>query len=247
MSFDTLQKSHLIVKILTCIGVLTNETFRKRFPTIPVIYYKLMIHLPLGFTIGTCMWLEVVFSEDLNQATDSLAVTLTETDMIVKLISIWYYDKLIKSLFDAWQHDEMLELRTTEECSMWQRSMKIFGIVAFLYIACSLCMVTIAFIAVPFADTYQLPFIIWTPFNIQNPLQFWYAYFYEVFAMPITCLSNCTMDSFFCYMIQHLALQFKVVAMRLEKLGTEPKGGDTNDSITKKLVTLIKHHRKLKK
>lgn len=245
MTYDTLEKSHIIIKILSIFGVLNNDKLHLKLPKIPPIYFKLMLHLPLTFTYVTLMWLEVITSTDLNEAIDVLYMVLTETALVMKLLSVWYHDALIKSLFEEWQQNEMFQLQTTQECVMWRDKIKMYSIVAFLYITCSLSVVGCAFVAVLFNKTYQMPFPYWLPFNWKDPLKFWYAYIYELFSMPLTCISNCTMDMLFCYMMQHLALCFKVLAIRLEHLGFGKN--ETNLDITKKLLAIIKFHVKLKR
>ncbi|XP_037824950.1 odorant receptor 94a-like [Lucilia sericata] len=218
MAYNTLEKSRVIIKILATIGILTNKKLHLKLSKVPPIYYKLMIHVPLTFTYTTLMWLEVIFSSDIYEATDVLYMVLTETALVVKILSIWYHDALIKSLFNEWQQNEMFKLYTTQEFYMWQ--------------------------PVLFLNSYELPFLYWTPFNWKHPSNYWYAYFYELFAMPLTCLSNCTSDMLLCCMMQHLALYFKLIAMRLENLGN--KKGEINSVVTKKLLTIIKFHLKLK-
>ncbi|XP_037824580.1 odorant receptor 94a-like [Lucilia sericata] len=164
------------------------------------------------------MWLKIIFSSDINEANDILYVALTETGLLVKILNIWYYDALIKFLFNEWHQNEMFELYTTQERVLWQPLL--------------------------FFDSYELPFSIWTPFDWKLPSNYWYAYFYELFAAPLSCLSNCTTDMLLCYMMQHLALYFKFIGIRLENLATDEK--QTNDVITKKLLTIIKLHLKLK-
>ncbi|KNC23846.1 putative odorant receptor 94b, partial [Lucilia cuprina] len=243
-AYNTLEKSCIIIKILTTIGILTNKKLHLKLAKVPPIYYKLMIHIPLTFTYTTLMWLEVIFSSDIYEATDVLYMVLTETALVVKILSIWYHDALIKSLFNEWQQNAMLKLYTTQEYFMWQRTIKLFGIVAFLYITCSVSVLCFSFTAVLFLNSYELPFLYWTPFNWKHPSNYWYAYFYELFAMSLTCLSNCTSDMLLCYMMQHLALYFKLIAMRLENLGN--RKDEINSVVTKKLLTIIKCHLKLK-
>ncbi|KAM7348096.1 odorant receptor 94a-like [Cochliomyia hominivorax] len=244
MAYDTLEKSRIIIKILTAVGILTNEKLQRRLPKIPSIFFKLLIHLPLTFTLTISMWWEVLSSTDLYDASDVLYIVLTETALVVKVLSAWYNDALIKSMFSEWQHNEMFELETTEECFIWRDAMQTYNLIKILYIGCSLSVVGFGFTAVLFLNHYQLPFPYWLPFDWTDPLNYWYAYSYELIALPVTCISNCTSDMFFCYMMQHLALQFKIAAMRLEKLGFEKN--ENNRETTKKLLGIIKLHLKLK-
>lgn len=241
MAYDTLEKSRIIIKIVATFGVLNNELFKKISP----MFFKLTIHLLTSFTITCLMWIEVLTTTDLNEASDVLYIALTETALVVKLLSIWYHDTLIKSLFNEWQNNEMFQLQSTQECVMWRDTIKLYSIVAFLYITCSLSVAGCAFTAVLFLDQYQLPFPIWLPFNWKDPLKYWYAYIYELISVPVTCIANCTMDMFLCYMMQHLALYFKLLAIRLERLGI---GKDiTNAGISKRLLAIIEFHVKLKR
>ncbi|KAM7348098.1 odorant receptor 94a-like isoform 1-T2 [Cochliomyia hominivorax] len=244
MTYDTLEKSHIIIKILETFGVLTNKELHRKLPKLSPTCFKLLIHSPLTFTFTILMWLEVLNSEDLNQACDVLYVVLTEIALIVKLLNVWYHDALIKSMFFEWQQNKIFELQTTEECVIWRNIMKLYSVVAFLYIGCSLSVVGFAFTAVLYLSRYQLPFSYWLPFNWKDPLNYWYAYSYELITVPVTCISNSTADMFFCYMMLHLAMHFKVIAMRLEQLGFGKN--ETNSQVTRKLLTIIKLHLKLK-
>lgn len=246
MAFDTLQKSHCIVKILTICGILTNNKLLAKLPKFQPICYKLLLHVPLTFTFTLLMWLEVSFSSDLSQATDALYVTLTETGLLVKILSVWYYEVLVKSLFNEWQQNEMFRLQTIQECAIWERRTKVYSHLVFLYIGFSLIATTCACTSVLFLNSYQLPFPIWLPFDWKSPLNYWCVYVYELFAMPLTCLSNSTLDTFFCFMIQHLALHFKMIALRLKALGNNQKDGSNTD-VTKRLIAIIELHLKLKR
>ncbi|KAM7348097.1 odorant receptor 94a-like [Cochliomyia hominivorax] len=245
MTYDTLEKSRIIIKILSAVGVLTNKKLQRKFPKIPLILFKLLVQLPSTFYLTISMWWIVLSSTDLNEASDILYIVLTETALLVKILSIWYNDKLIKSMFFEWQHNEMFELKTTEECVIWRDTMKVYNLITVNYIGCSLSVVGFGFAAVLFLSHYQLPFSYWLPFDWTDPLNYWYAYFYELITLPVACISNCTSDMFFCYMMQHLALQFKMAALRLEKLGFQ--NINTNRETTEKLLVVIKLHLKLKR
>ncbi|XP_037824588.1 odorant receptor 94a-like [Lucilia sericata] len=122
----------------------------------------------------------------------------------------------------------MFKLYTTQERVLWQR----VTAASFLYM-----------LSLLFLKTYELRFPIWTPFDWKHPSKYWYAYIYELCATPLSCLSNVTSDMLHCYRMQHLALYFKFIAMRLENLGTDKD--QTDAAITKKLLAIIELHLKL--
>lgn len=249
MSFDTIQKSRTIIKILKNCGIWKNyvdndddEPGKRKIST---FFYPLLIQTPVTFLFGILMCLELIFSSDLSQAVDVLYIFLTLFALVIKVLNAWYYDALAKTMFKEWQTNEMFQLKTLQERLMWQRSFKIFSRVAILYIFWCLAVVTGDFTVALFINKYQLPYALWMPFDHRDPLYFWYAYIYELFAMSVSCLTNITLDMLHCYMMQHLTLCFKLIAMRLENLNSQKF--ETNNNVTQKLVDIIKLDQKVKR
>ncbi|XP_061396632.1 odorant receptor 94a-like [Musca vetustissima] len=241
MSFDTLQKSKTLRKILWFVGLWTEDDKG----ALPAMVKSLLIHVPLSFTYTILMWMDVYFSADLNQATDVLYVALTETALVVKIISILYHRNIARQMFEEWRSSEQFRLHSVQEKWMWRQSFRTFGIVSFLYITCSFSVVVYAFAAVLFLNTYQLPFPYWTPFNWNQPIYYWYAYFYGALATPLTCISNITLDMWQCYIMLHLAVCYKLIAMRLQQLNGNPK--EANRNVTKDIIRIVQFEQKVKR
>ncbi|XP_013109246.1 odorant receptor 94a [Stomoxys calcitrans] len=240
MSFDTLQNSRTIHKILTFVGLWIEGDIKR----VPALVISLLIHVPLTFTYTLLMWMEVIASTDITQATDVLYVALTETALIVKILSILRRRHLAKSMFRQLRYDDKFQLKNVQEHMMWRRSFKTFGIVSSLYITTSLSVVWIAFTVPLFLKEYTLPFPFWTPFDWRQPIYYWYAYIYEVLAMPLTCLSNCTLDMWQCYIMQHLAACLRLSAMRLQKLG---HANENDVEATETVICIIQLQQEVKR
>lgn len=243
MSFDTLQESRILRKILRIVGLWVDDGEHQH--RVPSIVVGLLIHGPLTFSYTILMWIDVFVSSDLTQATDVLYIALTETALVVKIISILTHRKLARSIFDVWQTDDRFKLQSLEERLMWKESFATFTIVSIPYIACSLSVVGCTFAAALFTNVYRLPFSYWTPFDCHDPKYYWYAYFYGAIAMPLTCIANCTLDMWQCYMMQHLAVSFKLIATRLEKLGRSEH--EPHSVVMRKLIRIIQLEQKVKR
>ncbi|XP_037944199.1 odorant receptor 94a-like [Teleopsis dalmanni] len=190
------------------------------------------------------MWLEAITSTDLSHTSDVLYITLTETALIVKVLAFKYYADEIAKILHTWQRSGIYALKTSEEILMWTRAQTIFGWITLIYVGGSLLMVSMQFISVFAEDSKELPFYYWVPFDWHSPRKYWYAYFYEVIAMPITCLSNTTLDMAFCYLMFHLSLCFRVVGLRLAQLG---KNGNDNEGDFTEFKRVVVLHRNVKR
>ncbi|XP_075154544.1 odorant receptor 94a-like [Haematobia irritans] len=239
MAFDSLENLHIIHKLLRYAGLWTDSDDVRGSLVI-----SLLVHGPLTFTYTLLMWMEVMVSTDIIEASDVLYMALTETALIVKIMSILRHRHHAKSMLKRWQCDEQLELQNSQERLMWKKSFSMFNIVSFMYIVSSLSVVISSFTIVLLLKEYTLPFLFWTPFDWHNPPYYWYAYLYGALAMPLTCLSNCTLDMWQCYIMQHLAVYFKVIAMRFQTLG---RSNETHQNTTKTLLSIIKMEQDIKR
>ncbi|XP_039952531.1 odorant receptor 94a-like [Bactrocera tryoni] len=185
----------------------------------PYLLYSALLHsvFTIPYTIMMCM--DVVQASDLEKFTNTMYMTLTELGLVVKLVNVWFYSRLLVDFFTAFTHDKLYQLQDAEEQQNWQRTQKNYSRVAFLYFTMSLSTLTTAFVGVLYSEEYELPFPYAPPFDWRTPRGYWYAYFYELLAMPITCLSNCAFDMIQCYMLLQLSLCFKVISGRLERMG----------------------------
>lgn len=98
MSFDTLQNSRALRRILSSVALWTEGEERG----LPAIVVSLLVHVPLTFSYTILMWMDVYGSVDLTQATDVLYIALTETALVVKILSLLYHRKMARRMFDEW-------------------------------------------------------------------------------------------------------------------------------------------------
>ncbi|KAL9874178.1 odorant receptor 94a-like [Glossina fuscipes fuscipes] len=232
MQFSTTENSRLIIYILSKCGVLRDPA--------KILPLNIMLHVPITFTLTTLMWLKVIFSSNFNDATDVIYIAFTETTFVIKVLSAWRFARLLQFIFLEWQTNNLFSLKSANEHLIWNGQFKTFKIIAFVYISCSLSVLILSFVSVPYMETYRLPFAYWTPAGWEQSSYFWYICFYDFIGMAFTCISNCTVDMYFCYLLKHIAVCFRMISMRLVKLGY------TSEDVTKNLKEIITFHSKLK-
>ncbi|XP_073834484.1 odorant receptor 94a-like isoform X2 [Musca autumnalis] len=223
-SFDTLQKSRTLRKILAYVGLWTEADEERAWRGIAL---SLLIHVPLTFSYTILMWMDVYFSTDLPQATDVLYMALTETALVVKILSLLYYRNMARRMFNEWQNGEQFRLHSVMEKRMWRRSFSTFGIVFRWYITCSFSVVGCSFAAVLFLNTYKLPFPYWTPFDWNQPIYY------------------CTLDMWQCYIMLHLATCYRLIAMRLQNLNDKPNEGE--NSVKQDIIEIVQFEQEVKR
>ncbi|XP_054740316.1 odorant receptor 94a-like [Anastrepha obliqua] len=240
MSFDTIANSRLLSRALTLLGLWpvamdTGSCLQRYYR-----YYQLFLHITLTFTLTLLMWLDVIFSENLDHATQVLKFLLTEMGLVVKIFNIWYYARMASEFLREWETSELFVLQTCAERAMWQRAQRAFHKVVIVYVFCSFNTAICALIAVPFMNTRELPFPFWLPRKWREDY-YWAMYSYEFIAMPFTCLCNIKTDLFQCYFLLHLTLCLRVIGMRLERLSNAV----ASESVTEEFVKIIKIHQRV--
>lgn len=233
MQLSSTEHSRLIIYILSKCGVLRDPA-----KTLPL---NTMLHVPITFTFTTLMWLKVIFSSNLNDVTDVLHLAFTETGLVIKILSAWRFARLLQFVFLEWQTNNLFSMKSANEQLIWNGQFKSFKITAFVYMSCSLSVVIFSFISVPLMKTYRLPFAFWTPAGWEQSSYFWYICFYDFIGITFTCISNCTVDMYFCYLLKHITVCLRMISVRLVKLGY------SSEDVTKNLKEIITFHNKLKR
>ncbi|XP_017485906.1 PREDICTED: odorant receptor 94a-like [Rhagoletis zephyria] len=242
MSFDTIANSRFLIRALTFLGlwpvVIGNGggSWFKRYYRC----YQLFLHITLTFTLSLLMWLDVIFSDNLDHATQVLKFLLTEMSLVLKIFNIWHYSLKAAGLLHEWQMSELFVLQTVGEQEMWRCAQRAFHKVVIFYVGCSFNAAICAFVAVPFMNTRELPFPFWLPRKWREDY-YWAMYFYEFIAMPFTCLCNIQIDLFLSYFLLHLTLCLRVIGKRLERLGNATE----DDAVTKEFVKIMKMHQRV--
>ncbi|XP_017482399.1 PREDICTED: odorant receptor 94a-like, partial [Rhagoletis zephyria] len=165
------------------------------------------------------MCMDVFYASDLEKFSNTMYMALTELALLAKLANVWYYGQLLVDFFAALTKDALFQQLSLEEQLIWAREQRHYGWIALLYFAMSLTALSTAFVGVLISANYELPFPYAPPFDWRTEPGYWYAYCYELLAMPITCLSNCAFDMIQCYMLVQLSLCFKLICGRLERMG----------------------------
>ncbi|XP_036332422.1 odorant receptor 94a-like [Rhagoletis pomonella] len=242
MSFDTIANSRFLIRALTFLGLWPvvsgngGGSWFKRYYRC----YQLFLHITLTFTLSLLMWLDVIFSNNLDHATQVLKFLLTEMSLVLKIFNIWHYSLKAAGLLHEWQMSELFVPQTVGEQEMWRCAQCAFHKVVIIYVCCSFNAAICAFVAVPFMNTRELPFPFWLPRKWREDY-YWAMYFYEFIAMPFTCLCNLQIDLFLSYFLLHLTLCLRVIGKRLERLGNATE----DDAVTKEFVKIIKMHQRI--
>ncbi|KAL7729217.1 hypothetical protein ACLKA6_009675 [Drosophila palustris] len=178
--------------------------------------YPFVLHLPLTFTQIALMWLEVITSNDLEQAGRVMYMSLTQLPLLIKVINIWYRQE------EAYNFMEQVEkFVETEDVKLLEREERHFKHIYYLYLGGSITVALFGYISVFFQDTYELPFGYYVPFEWQNPQGYFYAWGYNVLAMTVCCLSNAQLDSMGCYFMLKISLLYRCLNIRLMALQQE--------------------------
>lgn len=178
--------------------------------------YPFVLHLPLTFTQIALMWLEVVTSNDLEQAGKVMYMSLTQLPLLIKVINIWYRRE------EAYNFLKDLEnFVETEDVKMLEQEERQFKRIYYSYLGGCITVALFGFTSVFFQDTYELPFGYYVPFDWQNPQGYLYAWGYNVVAMTVCCLSNTQLDSLGCYFMFKTGLLYRILNIRLLALQQE--------------------------
>ncbi|XP_054740602.1 odorant receptor 94a-like [Anastrepha obliqua] len=241
MSFDTIANSRYITRVLTILGLwpMANGTgtwFGRYYR-----YYQFFLHLTFTFTLALLMWLEVVLSENVEYATQILKMVLTETCLIVKVLSTWCHARTTRELLHEWEKSEYLVPHTREERFMWRRAQRVYYKVMGVYLIWSISALILAFLSTCFMKTLQLPVPYWVPRKWREN-NAWPTYVYDFLALAFTCLCNTEIDLFQTYLILHLTVCLRLCGMRLERLGDI----GTDVGINRELVKIIQMHQRVR-
>ncbi|XP_053959638.1 odorant receptor 94a-like [Anastrepha ludens] len=248
MEFDNIKGARRVITVLQFIGLWRlNSPWQSFYAA-----YSYVLHLSFTFSYTVMMWVDVVQASDLEKFTYIMYMSLTELALLAKVANVWINSKLFVNFFHTLANDELFRLRTDGERHLWSRIHGYYRWIAFMYFAMSITLVTIAFIGVLFSKDYELPFPYAPPFEWRNPHGYWYAYFYELLAMPLTCFSNCGLDMIQCYMLLHLSLCYKMIGGRLVEMGKQKQKlhqlSEFNETrFLEEFVGIAKLHDKMKK
>lgn len=217
---------------------------------IPYILFSGLLHsiCTIPYTIMMC--LDVLQATDLKKFTNTMYMTLTELCLVVKLVNVWCYSRLLVDFFAAFEHDKLYQLQDVEERLNWRRPQRNFARVVFIYITVSFSAMVSAFIGVLYREDYELPYPYAPPFDWRTPRGYWYAYFYELLAMPITGLSNCAFDMIQSYMLLQLSLCFKLISARFACMGALQEDGASSGfcevKFHREFVDIVRLHARTK-
>lgn len=249
MAYDTIANVRFIIRILKFLGLWRLEDNCQPYYTL----YARLLHFTLSFPYTLMMWIDVIQAQDLEKFSNTMYMSLTELVLMAKIVNIWQRSEDAWNFFAIVTHGDLFALKTEEERKHWSHVMQRYRFVAILYFLMSVTTISLAFVGVLFQAGYELPFPYAPPFEWRNEQNYWYAYVFELIAMPVTCLSNCALDMLTCYMLLHVSLCYKLIGMRLAQLGNTGatmRGLGANDKKHRfqlELVKTIRFHQQVKR
>lgn len=164
------------------------------------------------------MYANFWFIEDINDLVDGMYMALTETAVLAKVFSVFYYGKKVVE-FSKLLQDPVLFLKKQNEKDYFIVRHKTMSFLHKLYTCTALGFCCTCFADPFFRSNWKLPFDAWMPFNWRSWSTYFYAYFFEVIGMVVTCLANCTCDFFQGYLLMQISLYYKLIGFRLEIIG----------------------------
>lgn len=215
MEFDNINGARRIIKVLQYMGLWRFDAPWQTY----YIAYSYILHFTLTFPYTVMMWVDVLQASDLEKFSYIMYMSLTELALLAKIVNVWINSKIFVHFFHILANDAAYKLRSEEERTFWSTVHKYYRFIAFMYFAMSITLMTSAFVGVLFSAAYELPFPYAPPFEWRNERGYWYAYIYELVAMPVTCFSNCGLDMIQCYMLLHLSLCYQMIGGRLQEMG----------------------------
>lgn len=184
--------------------------------------YRYFLHSVFTLIFVSLMYINIWFIDGIDQFVDIFYMALTETALLAKVLTVFYYGKKVVE-FTKDMQDPILSLKESNEKEYFTIRHQSLDFIRKVYFC-----ICLGFCAVSFTDPFirpnwKLPFEAWMPFDWRSWSTFFYAYFYEVIGMLVTCLSNCTMDFFQAYVLMQISLYYKLIGLRLETVGWDKR------------------------
>lgn len=211
LEVDPIGCGRIIISFMKCLGLWYNDSFWYKV-------YRYFIHSVFTLTFISLMYIKFWLVKGIDEFVEVLYMTLTETALLAKVFSVFYYGRKVVEFSEKIQ-DPILTFRLPHEKEYFHKNHGTLNFLRKFYIYISLGFCAMSFTDPFIRPNWKLPFPAWMPFDWQSWSTFFYAYTYEVIGMLITCLTNCTMDFFQAYALMQIALYYKLIEFRLESIG----------------------------
>ncbi|XP_049308008.1 odorant receptor 94a-like [Bactrocera dorsalis] len=240
MFCDKIANARFEIKVLTVLGLWSpahnNLTYFGRYYR----YYQVILNITLTFIFTLLLWMEIIYSADIDYVFQWMRLAITETCLIVKVLNMWYHSQAANELVQEWDKSDMFALKTIEEEKMWQGAQRSFRKIVLVYSLLSICSVFMALFSVFFMETLALPIPYWMPASWRGS-NAWPLFLYEDVVVPFSCLCNTQIELFLCYLMFHFTLCLRMIGMRMERLGDQ----ENDEEITTELGNIIKIHQRV--
>ncbi|XP_017135212.1 putative odorant receptor 71a [Drosophila miranda] len=204
-----------------------------------------LLHSSLTLIFVVLLWVEAILSPDMEHTVDVLFFALTMTSMSVKVLNSWRYAHVAQRLLNEWSSADRFRLKTLQEADMWRIGHLRFNRVVGLYMMCSVGVIPVLVTPCLFAVPNKLPFSMWTPLDLQQPLGFWTAFSYQAVAIPFACLCDITLNLVNWYLMLHLSLCLRMLGQRLSALNRSGLQQE-EEQLCAEFLELVSLHRRIK-
>lgn len=212
---DPIGSGKFIIFFMKCLGLWYIDSFWYKV-------YRYLLHSVFTLTFISLMYINMWFIDGIDEFVDILYMALTETALLAKLFTIFYYGKKVVE-FSKNMKDPILSLKHANEKEYFILRHESLNRIRKIYFNICMAFCLLSFVEPFIKPEWKLPFEAWIPFDWKSWSTYFYAYFYEVIGMLVTCLTNCTMDFFQAYVLMQISLYYKLIVFRLEKIGWDKK------------------------
>lgn len=216
---DPIGSGKFLIFIMKCLGLWYIDSFWYKV-------YRYLIHSVLTLAFISLMYINIWFIDGIDELVDTSYMALTETGLLAKLFTIFYYGKKVVE-FSKNMKDPILSFSQSNEKEYFELRHRTLNRIRKIYFNISIAFCLLSFIDPFIKPDWKLPFETWMPFYWKSWSTYFYAYFYQVFGMLLTCLSNCTMDFFQAYVLMQISLYYKLIELRLERIGWDKEDPQT--------------------
>lgn len=238
MEFDALRPVKIITTGLKLIGVWKLKGFSQYFYKI----YTFIAFLIFTATIASYL-INLFLVEDLEILISCLYIFLTIVGCYSKALNILVLHRQNYFNFASSMKDLDFYPYCCKELLYFKKEYKSFNVTIKSYIIGPIVVLLLAYLTPLITSEYMLPYPCWFPFNWKTKENYWYAYGAVVCGMNHVCFVCVFLDLFHMFILCYVALIYKLVNYRMEKLSIE----SSKQSEFKNLVKLMIFHRKVQK
>lgn len=195
-------------------------------------FYSLTIIVVFLFVYDLSLTVYIFFIEDVQEATNSLCMSLTLITLFGKVLNFKIFSRRIQRLLNS---VEEFRLENDQETLLAEQRISFYNkLILFLYISANGAGSAI-YSGTILSSEVRLPFLAWFPIDWKsNYTAYVSLYIYQVIGMTIQSNLNVTMDLFSAYLMHVASIKLEILGRRLENLSKFKEQGQFNLQVDEK-------------